>query len=351
MGRRSATEHPPWRGDRAPRNGAPRAHTAGIKADHMGRAGGERGEAGPRCQCHQPRLGVPGGGKAAAAAAAAAASPHRAPPSAAAGDVPLRARHAPLRRPRAFTHRHSCGARQTVPAQPPRRRRRRHRARLHRRLRPFLLPAPASRAPAAASSPRSPPAPAPTSELRALVGWRARHSRPPRSPRPLPRRPRPARCFLRGQSGGRAPPPPGPRSGVSVAARLGLGKENGRGVALGGEGLHPNPLGFRPCPAHTPRPRWQPCQASPAQPQWPRSPRWIGTRVGRRPKERMRDAGGHRVTVAQISSLTCLPRHGMRSRSPPLPEGHLRTDPRRLTATPRTSQEVGASLGIMERAE
>nr|XP_023494359.1 formin-like protein 5 [Equus caballus] len=196
-----------------------------------------------------------------------------------------------------------------------------------------------------------PPAPAPTSELRALVGWRARHSRPPRSPRPLPRRPRPAICFLRGQSGGLAPPPPGPRSGVSVAARLGLGKENGRGVALGGEGLHPNPLGFRPCPAHTPRPRWQPCQASPAQPQWPRSPRWIGTRVGRRPKERMRDAGGHRVTVAQISSLTCLPRHGMRSRSPPLPEGHLRTDPRRLTATPRTSQEVGASLGIMERAE
>ena len=46
MGKRTH-EHPPWHGDRAPRNGAPSAHTAGIKTDHMGRAGGEEGEAGP----------------------------------------------------------------------------------------------------------------------------------------------------------------------------------------------------------------------------------------------------------------------------------------------------------------
>lgn len=69
----------------------PRAHTVGIKTDHMGRAGGEGGEAGPRMSAPPAAPRLPGGGEA-AAAAAAAASPRRLSPgaagAAAAVDVP-----------------------------------------------------------------------------------------------------------------------------------------------------------------------------------------------------------------------------------------------------------------------
>lgn len=60
----------------------PRAHTVGIKTDHMGRAGGEGGEAGPWMSAPPTAPRRPGSGQA-VAAAAAAASPRRLSPAAA----------------------------------------------------------------------------------------------------------------------------------------------------------------------------------------------------------------------------------------------------------------------------
>lgn len=174
----------------------PHARTLpGLRPITWGGPGAREKRQGRRCQCHQQCLGVPGGGEAAAAAAAAvaaAASPHQALPlvrgrrrrPAAALPCARLCLPAPL----LHSHSHSRGARQTQSRAQPTllRRRLRHRARL--RLLPFLLPAPASSAPAASTSLRSQPL-APRPDVEALgAHWLSCASltarqRPPRSSR------------------------------------------------------------------------------------------------------------------------------------------------------------------------
>lgn len=135
-------------------------------------------------------------------------------------------------------------------AQPTLRRRRRAR----RRHLPFLPPAPASSAGAASAFPRSTPS-APHAVVGAAgVHWSLRTPLTAGSGLPAgpasrsTSRARPQLCFPGAASPAGLPTaPPSSRSGVTVAGRSGLGKDNGHGTWLGGEGLHhatPAPFGF-----------------------------------------------------------------------------------------------------------
>lgn len=175
-----------------------RAHTAGTTTDHMGRAGGERGEAGPPMSALPAAPGRP---RRRRAAAAAAASPTRRRRWSGPPETSCRlARSRPLLPSR--------GAPSLAHAQP----------------RSFPdspgrnLPSAAAAAPAAATSPSSPPPPplapgqpppslgalpqlpTPSSGLREFIGRCARHSllvaASPRVPPPAPPRgPAPSSVF------------------------------------------------------------------------------------------------------------------------------------------------------------
>nr|XP_060510539.1 uncharacterized protein LOC132692269 [Panthera onca] len=256
----------------------------------MGRAGGETEEAGPPMSVppavpRRPRRRR-GGRRCCCCRRRCFPTPSAAAGPAAAGDVP------PLRSPafasasprRSFTHtgtaaelgRHSPG--RTLPSSSS-----------------AAAAAAAATAPASASSPSSsrppppaprqppppcgasPPLPAPTSKLRAPIGWRARQFllgralvvRPSsRSSSPSP----PPLCFLPAASPvGLPPPPPSHRSGVTVAGRPRLGKENGQGVAAGRSGAlpcHPQPgVASALDPAHSPAQLWQLCLVGWVKPQ------------------------------------------------------------------------------------
>ena len=123
MGRRSAhtSTHP---GTETRHGGMePHARTLpGLRPITRGGPGAREERQGRRCQCHQPRLGVPGGGEApavasaaaaAAAPAPAAASPHGAPPQVRGRRRCPAAARLCLPAPLLHSHRQSRGARQT----------------------------------------------------------------------------------------------------------------------------------------------------------------------------------------------------------------------------------------------